>query len=85
MRHAGGVEGGAEDGDAIVRGSEGFDAFVGLLPVVQCGRETVDGEVGRGDEGGSGPSGGVDGVVAFDVPVHFADFEADGGPVCSRW
>ena len=34
MCYARGVEGGAEDGDAIVRGSEGLDAFVGLLPVV---------------------------------------------------
>ena len=45
----------------------------------------MDGEVGRGDEGGSGPFGGVNGIVAFDVPVHFADLEADVRPVCSRW
>ena len=55
MRHALGVEGGAEDGDFVGGGADRFEAFVGLHAVVEGGGEAVEAEVGVGDEGGGGP------------------------------
>ena len=55
MRHALGVEGGAEDGDFVRGGADGFEAFVGLHAVVEGGGEAVEAEVGVGDERRGGP------------------------------
>lgn len=46
MSHAAGVLLWAEDGKAVLRSAEGFDAFIGLLAVVEGRGHTVDGEVG---------------------------------------
>ena len=53
--HAGGVLGGAKDGDAVGGSTEGFKALVGLLTVVEGGRHTMEAEEGVGDEGRRGP------------------------------
>jgi hypothetical protein len=42
------VEVGAEDGDVVVGGAEGFEAFVALLAVVEPWAEPVDCDVGVG-------------------------------------
>lgn len=69
-----GVAVGAEDGDAVVaRQAEGFEAFVGLLAVVEGGGHAVQADVGVGDEGRGGPDAGVDGVVRFDVAVYWGE------------
>jgi hypothetical protein len=82
--HAEGVFGGAEDLDGVVWGAEGLEALIGLLAVVEAGGHAVDAEEGVGDEFGGGPLSGLLGVVAFDVAVYFAEFEADVVPVCRR-
>lgn len=82
--HAEGVFGGAEDLDGVVGSAEGFEALIGLLAVVEAGGHAVDAEEGVGDEFWGGPLSGLLGVVAFDVAVYFADFEADVVPVCRR-
>jgi len=58
---------GAEDGDCVVGGSEGFQAFVALLAVVEAWGHAVDAEEGVGDEGGGCPFSGLDAVVGFDM------------------
>lgn len=70
--------------DGVVGGAEGFEALIGLLAVVEAWCHAVDAEEGVGDEGRGGPFSGCLGVVAFDVAVDFADFEADVVPVCER-
>lgn len=82
--HAEGVFGRAEDLDGVVGGAEGLQALIGLLAVVEPGGHAVDAEEGVGDEIRGGPLSGLLGVVAFDVAVYFADFEADVIPVCRR-
>lgn len=72
MRHACGVHAWAEHGDGGVVGhAEGFDAFEGLLAVVEGGGHAVDLEVGGFDEGWGGPLLGFGAVVGFDVAVHW--------------
>ena len=71
MRHATGVLAWAEDGKAVVGGAKGFDAFVGLLPVVEARSHAVNGEVGRTDEGWGAPLRGLNAVVGFDVTVYW--------------
>lgn len=74
MDHAGCILGGAENGNAGVGGeAKGFDAFEGLLAVVEDGSHAVDPEVGVGDELGRGPLAGGDAVVGFDVAVDYFD------------
>lgn len=79
--HAESVFGGAEDLDGVVGGTEGLQALIGLLAVVEAGGHAVDAKEGVGDEFWGGPLSGLLGVVAFDVAVYFADFEADVVPV----
>ena len=82
MLHALRVLLGPEDVDGlVVRGAEGFEAFVALLAVVQTGRHAVQAEEGVLDEFGRGPLPGRFAVVGFDVAVDFADAEADVVPV----
>lgn len=73
MGHSPGVLAGAKDGKAVVWGAESFDAFVGLLAVVQARRHAVDGKVGRADESWGGPLGGLDAVMGLDMAVHFSN------------
>jgi len=82
VRHSGGILGWAEDGNAIIGGSESFDAFVGLLAVVKGRSHAMEAEVGVCDEFWRGPLACVDGVVGFYVAIYFADSEADVVPVC---
>ena len=70
--------------DGVVGGAESFEALIGLLAVVEAGGHAMDAEEGVGDEFWGGPLSGLLGVVAFDVAVYFADFEADVVPVCRR-
>ena len=81
MGHAGSILRRAEDGDAVIGGPESFNAFVGLLAVVEGGGHAMEAEVGVCDEFGRGPLAGADGVVGFDVAVYFADSEADIIPI----
>ena len=68
--HTGRVLRGAEYGDAVGRGAEGFDAFIGLLAVVEAGGHAMEAEVWVGHEDWRGPLGGGDRVVGFNVAVH---------------
>lgn len=71
MCHTYGVHAWAEHGDGGVVGhAEGFDAFEGLLAVVEGGGHAVDLEVGGFDEGWGGPLLGFSAVVAFYMAVH---------------
>lgn len=80
--HSGGIFRGTEDGDAVIRGTESFDAFERLLAVVQGGGHAMEAKIRVCDESWRGPLAGVDGVVGFDVAIDFADSEADVLPVC---
>ena len=72
MLHAACIHAGAEDGDGrVVRGAEGFEAFVALLAVVEAWGHAVDAEVGRGDELGGGPLACLFRVGGFDVAVDW--------------
>lgn len=82
--HAEGVFGGTEDLDGVAWGAEGFEALISLLAVVEAGSHAMDAEEGVGDEFWGRPLSCLLGVVAFDVAVYFADFEADVVPVCRR-
>ena len=82
MGHAGGILRGAEDGDGGIRGeAEGFDAFEGLLPVVEAGSHAVDGEEWGLDELGRAPLTGLDRVMGLDMAIDLADAEAYVIPV----
>ena len=72
MGHSFGILVGAEDGDAVGGGPEGFDAFEGLLAVVDAGGEAVHAEVGVGDKYGGSPFAGLDTVGGFDMAVDWA-------------
>lgn len=71
MHHASGILAGAEDGETVLRGTEGFNALVGLLAIVQAGGHSVDREVRGADEGWRCPLGVLDAVVGFDVAIDF--------------
>ena len=66
-----------------------FQAFEGLLAVVESGSEAVDAEVGVFDQFGGGPDACLSTVAGFDVAVaEIADCEIEGGPVdvgSGRW
>ena len=80
--HAGGVFTGAEEEDLVRWRAVRFQAFEGLLAVVESGREAVHAEVGVFDQFGSGPGACLGGVAGFDVAVaEVADGEVEGGPV----
>lgn len=64
MLHALGVLVWAEDVDSLVVGrAVGFHALVALLTVVEARCHAMDAEKRRGDECGSRPFAGLDGVV----------------------
>lgn len=66
-----GVAVGAEDGDLARWVAEGFEAFVGLLAVVEAGGHAVEGEEGGGDKFGGRPCGPrAVGEVAFHMAVY---------------
>jgi len=67
----GGVAVRPEDGDFVIGGSEGFEAFVGLLTVVEGRGHAVETEVGVCDEFWRGPLFSFDAVVGFDVAVDW--------------
>ena len=59
-----------EEQDIAVWVTVGFQAFVGLLAVVESRGEAVDLEVGVFDEGGLAPFSSGDGVGGLDVAVN---------------
>ena len=59
----------AEDSYLVVRCSECFDAFKGLLGIVQGRCHAVDAEVGVLDELGFAPLAGLRVVVGFDMAI----------------
>ena len=69
VREAGGVHGGPEDVDLFVWSAKSFQAFVGLLAVVQGWGEAVDAQIWICDEGRLAPLSGLDMIVGFDVAV----------------
>lgn len=70
--HPHGIAVGAEHLDIARGGTECLEALVGLLPVVQGRRHAVDTDEGIGDELGSRPFPGFDGIMGFDVAVHLS-------------
>lgn len=62
---------GTEYGDFVGGGSEGFEAFVGLLTVVEGGGHAVEAEVGVGDELGGRPLSSFGAVMGFYVAVDW--------------
>lgn len=62
---------GTEDGYFVIWCAEGFEAFVGLLTVVETWGHAVDFEEGVGDEFWGGPYSCFDAVMGFDVAVYW--------------
>lgn len=71
MGHALSVLRRAEDGDAIVGCSESFDAFIGLLSVVQARCHSMDVEERVFDKLRGSPFSSFNAVMRFDVPVDW--------------
>ena len=71
MHHAFRILTGSENGDAVLGGAEGLNAFVCLLAVVQAGGHAMDGKIRGADEGWGAPFGRLDAVMGFDMPIDF--------------
>ena len=68
--HTGRISRGAEDGNAIGRGAEGFNTLIGLLTVIEGRSHTVEAKVWIGDKLWRAPLGSGYRVVGFDVAIH---------------
>ena len=75
------IQGRAENCNLAGRRSEGLEAFVALLAVVEARSHAVDWDVGGGDKAGGCPLLCVHRVRRRHVAIDFADFEADVCPI----
>lgn len=67
--HSNSISFGAEDGDLVVWGAEGFHALIGLLAVVQGWCHAVKSQEGVSDELGFRPSTRLDAEVGLDMSI----------------